>query len=273
MPKKYCAACLPDTPSPFARNLPFYRLAACVVPESRCTPYNAYTAAYKAIARRYYSSGNAGICTHVVPRFLPVGRRRRRVNNACKGQVQIHLWTPPTRDPSGIFAPLPPVSAKACTPLNRGIYSERAAYPIWTGCPLCFSFLKSALLSWGAVVSGNARPHAPPCRGDRLSSTHVIPYLLVRAHLGGELPSRWAEPDSGHQLSEKHTALHGVGIRLRPFKGVSQCVHPKPDLGRRLARHPFICPCKGSFRRFARSSAFLPPSRTKKPPSRRIAAQ
>ena len=74
---------------------------------------------------------------------------------------------------SGIFAPLPPVSVKACTPLNGGIYSKRAAYPIWTGCPLCFSFLKSVLLSWGAVVSGNARPHAPPCRGDRLSSTHT----------------------------------------------------------------------------------------------------
>ena len=132
LPKKYCAACLPDTPSPFARNLPFYRLAACVVPESRCTPYNAYTAAYKAIARRYYSSGNAGICTHVVPRFLPVGRRRRRVNNACKGQVQIHLWTPPTRDPSGIFAPLPPVSAKACTPLNRGGYTA-SGQPIRSG--------------------------------------------------------------------------------------------------------------------------------------------
>lgn len=30
---------------------------------------------------------------------------------------------------SGGFVPFPSVSVKACTPLNRGGYSERAAYP------------------------------------------------------------------------------------------------------------------------------------------------
>ena len=115
-------------------------LALCY--ESRCTPYNAYTATCKATARRYGSSGNAGICTHFVPRFLPVGRRRKRVNNACKGSVQIHLWTPPTRDPSGIFVPLSPVSVKACTPLNRGDIQRAGSLSDLDGLPALFFISK-----------------------------------------------------------------------------------------------------------------------------------
>lgn len=156
--------------------------------------------------------------------------RRRRANNTCRKPVH-HPCTPPIRGMCGIFAPHPPVSVKACTPLNRGDIQRAGSLSDLDGLPALFFISKKCpafvgrrgirkCLSTRSTVPGGLYP----CHPVSLGTCSILSRSLI-----------WGRPHRGHDLPRVE-----LGADAR-----NQIPDTKPDLGRRLARHPLYLSLQG----------------------------